>query len=84
MTSLTTDIDLAVVADHLRTILAAIPVSDDSPRDNPTRYRLQGCLIAFSLLGGVDPLTGELLSPPPVAAHPQRPGPVPAQCGPSR
>jgi hypothetical protein len=55
----TADTDETAVANHLRAILAAIPDSDDSPRDRPTRHRLQVCLIALSLLGGVDPLTGE-------------------------
>lgn len=78
-----TDDDLTAVADHLRSILAAIPASDDSPRDRPTRHRLQGCLIAFSRLCGVDPLSGERLSPPPITAPPQRRGPAPAPPRPS-
>jgi hypothetical protein len=44
MAPLAIDIDVTAVADHLRAILAAMPASDDSPRDRPTLHRLQGCV----------------------------------------
>jgi hypothetical protein len=67
------DIDFPAAADYVRAVLNAIPAADDSPRNRPTRHRLQGVLIALSYISGVDPLTGlpsprEATTPPPVIA----------------
>ena len=49
------DIDAEEFAEAL---LKALRVWSDSPRDKPSRHRLEGAYIAISLMAGIDPDEG--------------------------